>query len=68
MRLHATTHPVARTISVEPSRAWILGLVVDADGTISDASPAEPEWPVPAHETKDVRADHPTFQDATVRP
>ena len=68
MRLEAPSQPVVRTTSVEPSRAWILGLVVDADGSISDVTPAEPEWPAPAHDPEEARVDHITPQDATVRP
>ncbi len=71
MRHEAPSQPVARTISVEPSRAWILGLVVDADGSIWDASPAETGWPAPAHDTAaagEARADQITLLDATVRP
>ena len=42
-----TTATNATSLSVDPSRAWILGLVVGADGTISGPSLEEPlEWPM----------------------
>ena len=42
-----TTATVATALTVDPSRAWILGLVVGADGTVSGPSLEEPlEWPV----------------------
>jgi hypothetical protein len=34
--------PVPAT--VEPSRAWILGLVVESDGSIASSLGAIPEW------------------------
>ena len=40
------TTTLATALSVDPSRAWILGLVVSADGTVSGPSLEEPlEWP-----------------------
>jgi hypothetical protein len=62
MAIAETTRPVTRTPSVDPSRAWILGLVVDADGSLADAPPAAPEWPAavaahPARGTIDARSD-----------
>lgn len=48
MRIEAATQPAPRPTSVDPSRAWILGLVVDADGSVSAPMPADSEWPSPA--------------------
>jgi hypothetical protein len=31
--------------SVDPSRAWIIGLTVEADGSLSRPTDAAPEWP-----------------------
>jgi hypothetical protein len=45
MRIEAATQPAPRPTSVDPSRAWILGLVVDADGSVSAPMPADSEWP-----------------------
>jgi hypothetical protein len=45
MRIEAATQPVPRPTSVDPSRAWILGLVVDPDGSVSAPMPADSEWP-----------------------
>jgi hypothetical protein len=45
MRNQIATQPATRPTTVEPSRAWILGLVVEADGSVSAAPPAAPEWP-----------------------
>ena len=67
MRIQPVTQPIAGTTSVEPSRAWILGLVVDADGSLMDASPAESEWPSSA-DTGVVRPAPITSPDAPVRP
>ena len=68
MRIEPATQPIARATSVEPSRAWILGLVVDADGSLSDASPAENEWPSSA-DAGPPRPDQITSQDGSpVRP
>lgn len=64
MRIAAASQPVTRPASVDPSRAWILGLVVDADGSLSDAAPPAPEWPVPA---ASVDAS-PTQPDQTITP
>ena len=69
MRIAPVTQPIARATSVEPSRAWILGLVVDADGSLSDASPADVEWPSSTADAGAPRADHITSQDGSpVRP
>ena len=41
--LAASTHPAP--VSVDPSRAWILGLVVESDGSVSGpASERTLEW------------------------
>ena len=45
MRNQTGTQPAPRPTSVEPSRAWILGLVVESDGSVSATPPAAPEWP-----------------------
>jgi hypothetical protein len=50
MRSEPNSQTPGRQRSVEPSRAWILGLLVDADGSVLDPLPAEPEWPAPAHD------------------
>ncbi|MFN8620264.1 MAG: hypothetical protein U0869_05905 [Chloroflexota bacterium] len=72
MRIAETTRPVTRPTTVDPSRAWILGLVVDADGSISDAPPAAPEWPstsADAARSTDARPDQTSTQDvSSVRP
>jgi hypothetical protein len=47
MRLAPAAQPVTRASSVEPSRAWILGLVVDADGSVTAPPAPEVEWPAP---------------------
>ena len=50
MRPDPVATPIANpdtSVSVDPSRAWILGLVVAADGTVSGPSLEEPlEWPL----------------------
>ena len=63
MRIDPATQPTPRPTSVEPSRAWILGLVVDADGSLSGADSAENEWPSSAAETGAARPDQITSQD-----
>jgi hypothetical protein len=74
MRIADSSRPVDRPTSVDPSRAWILGLVVDADGSLSDAPPAAPEWPAsPATDapsgSQDGRPDQTTTPDvSSVRP
>lgn len=45
MRTEAATQPATRPTSVDPSRAWILGLVVDADGSVSAPTTPDSEWP-----------------------
>jgi len=51
--------------SVDPSRAWIVGLVAGPDGTLIDADAAEPEWPA----TRDAGPDPTTTTDGpAVRP
>ena len=67
MRLDNPSQPSTRPSSVEPSRAWILGLVVDADGSVSGPLPVAPEWPSP--DGLDTRPDHIMSQDGpSVRP
>jgi hypothetical protein len=67
MRIAETTRPVTQPTTVDPSRAWILGLVVDADGSLSDAPPAAPEWP--STTAADARPDQHHPQDvSSVRP
>ena len=70
MRIAAASQPVARPASVDPSRAWILGLVVDADGSVSDAAPAAPEWPAaPVTDGTAVKTDQILTPDGpSVRP
>jgi hypothetical protein len=50
MRLAPAAQPATRASSVEPSRAWILGLVVDADGSVTAPPAPDVEWPAPAPE------------------
>lgn len=65
MRIEAATQPVTRQTAVDPSRAWILGLVVDADGSVSAPMPPDSEWPSsPAAETDQTLSP----DGATVRP
>ncbi len=45
MRNEGTVQPATRPLAVEPSRAWILGIVVDADGSLSTPGPADSAWP-----------------------
>lgn len=67
MRTDPSTRHPARPSTLEPSRAWILGLVVDADGSLADVPPAEPEWP--AAPLRDGRHDQILSQDGpSVRP
>lgn len=67
MRTEPSTLHTARRSTLEPSRAWILGLVVDADGSLTDVPPAEPEWPVTPR--RDARPDQILSQDGpSVRP
>jgi hypothetical protein len=70
MRTDPLSQPVARPTSVEPSRAWILGLVVESDGTLAAPQPADAEWPAPARDLQDPRATRTDqIQDGTsVRP
>jgi hypothetical protein len=69
MRIDAATQPVTRPTTVEPSRAWILGLVVDADGSVSGPGPADSEWPSPAHDAAAMAPDHTLTPDGpSVRP
>lgn len=63
MRIDPATQPARRPTSVEPSRAWILGLVVDADGSLSGAAPADDEWPSCPAKTGAARPDQIISQD-----
>lgn len=63
MRIDPAIQPTPRPTTVEPSRAWILGLVVDADGSLSGAAPADSEWPSSPAETGAARPDQITPQD-----
>ena len=66
MRIEAATQPVTRQTAVDPSRAWILGLVVDADGSVSAPMPPDSEWPSTSHAAE---ADQTMYPDGpTVRP
>jgi hypothetical protein len=68
MRIDAAGQPSTRQTTVEPSRAWILGLVVDADGSLSAAGPADSEWPSSAQDAA-AAADHSFSPDGpSVRP
>jgi hypothetical protein len=40
-----STSPQRAPATVEPSRAWILGLVVEADGSLASSVGVIPEWP-----------------------
>lgn len=50
MPLAPAAQPATRASSVEPSRAWILGLVVDADGSVAAPPAPDVEWPAPTAE------------------
>ena len=66
MRIEAVTQPATRPTSVDPSRAWILGLVVDADGSVSAPMPPDSEWP---SSSQSAETDQTMTPDgATVRP
>lgn len=54
--------PGSDLASVEPSRAWILGLVVEPDGTLTGPGLARADWPAEATEPI------PSPDDPTVRP
>jgi hypothetical protein len=69
MRIETATQPATRPTTVERSRAWILGLVVDADGSVSGPGPADSEWPSPAYDAATSTADHTLSPDGPpVRP
>lgn len=69
MRTDTATQPAIRPTSVEPSRAWILGLVVDADGSVSAPPVADSEWPSSAQDAATGTPDQTMSQDgSSVRP
>ena len=57
MRNQTGTQPAPRPTSVEPSRAWILGLVVETDGSVSATPPHAPEWPAAGDAAADAHHD-----------
>ena len=67
MRIESVAQPVTRPTAVDPSRAWILGLVVDADGSVTAPTPADSEWPSTSRDAGE-RDQTMTPDGPTVRP
>ena len=54
--------------SIEPSRAWILGVVIESDGTLTVPQPADAGWPVAGDDRPARDSTHHTPDGPSVRP